>query len=853
MRMIGYGIGTACAFEWRMARWWRRPVLWALALAAVALAASRASAAGPAGQVQIGAEARVADNARCHYSRYVNWRPADGETVALNPPRISWPYWPGWPEDWAPATHTFTLQISREPDCSDAVVEVACPFNFYNTLPELTGAKTWYWRVGYDVGTDAETWSPVRSFVIAEGATVWDRSGLAKPDLEKIGHPRILFTRESLPGLQELARTHPASQAALEAMQENADAILQKPWWDDFPKTDREDEPEQAFYRIAGDLATVCFVWRMTGDARYAGVKERAVTWASYPSGGRASPEGLGGDGSEDATQGNEYLALLFDWLYADLTDAQRNVMIRSLEWRVDHWMNAFAWRSRGRRGMDASAIRGTSLSGCCSSHQFEGSMDTAVCGLVLYEHSPVGREWFDLILNYMIGITCGHGFDEAWNEGAGYGTSKFKWLMNATMYYDTALPEAQLGLNPFYRRIGDWFCRVIPVGMDHHAWGNQRNASRGNHLAHMRKLAFLTGEGRFLLNWQQYGGRVRFRPWIEYVLPAYYPEPEPEAETDPVALFDIGGWAMAASGPPSLRTTYAQGTGFVFQCRPRGGYSHSFNSDNSFQLHAYGQMLNHGGGSSANLDAYAYHTMSHNTILIDGLGQAQPTRGQIFPTYGRIAGFSRGPDYVYVAGDATRCYPEKPGNYRRWGLPLHAVYRERALPHLKRFIRHILFVRNRYFVILDDLACSKPATFTWLYHILPDDPVVFDAETFRMDYRVGEVNVRLQHVAQPGKLALDDRQGENGLTNPFTGEDYREHRKGDILCGHNLWVSNQEPAEEWTFLAVVYPATPGEAMPDIRRIDNATVRVGEDTICFDPESSAASEADFLIDVRAMK
>ena len=180
--------------------------------------------------------------------------------------------------------------------------------------------------------------------------------------------------------------------------------------------------------------------------------------------------------------------------------------------------------------------------------------MDTAVCGLVLYEHSPVGKAWYDLISNFLAGVTCSHGFDEAWNEGAGYGTSKCKWLMNATLYFDTALPEAHLGRNPFYRRLGDWFCRVIPVGMNHHAWGNQANASRGNHLAHMRKFAYLTGEGRFLLNWQEYGGKdfSTFRPWIEYILPAYYNQPTPEPERDAVALFPIDGWAMAASGPPS-------------------------------------------------------------------------------------------------------------------------------------------------------------------------------------------------------------------------------------------------------------------------------------------------------------
>lgn len=962
----------------------------------------------------IGAESVAPINPRSEWSRYVNWRPADGEVVDLNPPRMSWPYNPGFPEDVADAAHEFRLQIADNAQCADPTIDVSCWYNFYNTLPALDSAKRWYWRVGYDVGTAAETWSDARSFTITDGATVWDRAALAEIDLAARGHPRVLLRPERMEALRALAQTDPGSRAAFERIVQVADATIAQPWWSDFPATDREAEPERAFYRIAEDLATVAFAWRITGDDRYAGVVERAVTWASYPPGGRSSPEGLGGDGAEDATQGNEFLALLFDWLYRDLTDEQRAVMIRSLEWRIDHIMNNFSWargaaRTAGSGALlrltwrpgDGSASRTTlppsdewrqfeleipvpegatgvvvepfnyywagtvwwadlsisaapngpnllrngdfsaadgerpagwtansygtagrvaweptggpggkaaiaittpaatdrgawhqtietggartlyvrgwyrtrqaavettrpparingGMAGMIASHQFEAAMDTAVCGLVLAEHSQVGRDWFELTLNYLIGVTCGFGFDEAWNEGAGYGSSKNKWLTNASLYFDTALSGADLGRNPYYSRLGSWLRAVIPVGMNHHAWGNQANASRGNHLATFRKLAYLTGDGRFLYNWRSYGGEGAnaFRPWIEYVLPAYYDEPEAVPESEPVQLFPIDGWAMAASGPPSDPSTYAEGVGVIVQCRPRGGYSHSFNSDGSVQLHAYGQMLNHGGGTSANGDAYAYHTMSHNVVLIDGLGQAQPSSGMRYPTYGHIAGHARGEladggEFVYFAADPTLCYPKEPGNFSRWSLPLHEVYTQRALPYLESYLRHVLFVRNRYFVIFDDLRCSQPATFTWLWHILPDDPLRFDAESFAIDYTVGDVAVRLQQVYRPDALVLDDRQGLDGRVNPITGEDYRPQRQGDIIEGHNLWVSTREPAAEWGFLAVVYPQPPGGAIPEIERLDDRAVRVGDDVICFDPASPAAGEATIVVDPAA--
>jgi hypothetical protein len=164
-----------------------------------------------------------------------------------------------------------------------------------------------------------------------------------------------------------------------------------------------------------------------------------------------------------------------------------------------------------------------------------------------------------------------------------------------------------------------------------------------------------------------------------------------------------------------------------------------------------------------------------------------------------------------------------------------------------------VLFLRGKYFVIFDDLACSRPAVYTWLYHILPDQPIDFDAAEFAVDYLVGDVKVRLQHVARPGQLVLDNRKGLDGLTNPVTGEDYRGYRKGDILCGHNLWISNVKPTAQWSFLAVVYPTPPGGDAAPIQRIDDNTVRVGEDVVCFDSNADAAGDATFVVDAASIR
>ena len=681
-----------------------------------------------------------------------------------------------------------------------------CIRDSYNTLPALKGQSRWYWRVGYDLGTNHARWIPAYSFEIAADSVVWDRSRLANLNFEARDHPRILLRPQDLDKMRRLADTNQDCRELLDRMRKAADKTLLSEWWRSFPETDTR--PAQThFLQIAHELTIVGFLRALTGEPKYDGVKARAVKLASFPKGGLSSPEGAGGDG-EDATQSNELLALLFDWLYPELNEEQRSVMIRSLEWRVNHIMNEFAWKYQG-------LVQVASIGTQAASHQYEAAMDTVAAGLVLLGHSQIGREWSELMLHHLIGITNNFGLDEGWNEGAGYGLSKMKWLLNATIYADTAL-DAELGKNPYYQQIGEYFSRLVPLGLAYSPWGN--NSANPTHLqiktiANFRRLALLTGDGRFLRRWRESGGPSSeawiFRPWIDYVLPFYYRHMAESSEWEPLAVYPAAGYVMAATKAPNDLEAFKESVGIIFQARPAGGYSHSFHSDGSFQLYAYGEQLNHGGGSTANEDAFAYHTISHHTLLIDGLGQVQPSIGQLEPQYSRLAALGHGPGYVYFAADVTRAYPSRPGKYQRWGFPVHAIYAERHLSYLKRFVRNVLFVRGKYFVIFDEVESDRPATYTWLYHILPDS-MRFDPAGFTVQYNVGAVRVKLAHAAQPGGLVLDDRKGTDALVNPITGEDCRRYQKKGPLPAHSLWISNRDQAKSRRFLAVVFPYREG-------------------------------------------
>jgi len=835
----------------------------------------------PGKKVVIGKQAMLPDNPRSHYARYVNDAPVDGETLNLNPPRFRWKYHPDGSQG---GLFQFVFQISSSPVFDRTIVDDTTPFNFYNTIAPLKSRGPFYWRVGYIKGDGSDgrepyRWSPVRSFMIAEDAEIWDRSILAKPDFTQKPHPRIILSDENRTKLLQQVRINSISKEILTAIRLYVDEIMKNDWYINFPASDKEPVQEE-FYLLARGLCYVAFMYRLTGEEKYASVKSRALTLASYPRGGLSSPEPMGESG-EDATQVTEFLALLYDWLYPVLTAPEKKVFINSLEWRIDHFVNNFAWK-RERNGR--RIVTDGSLSTICASHSFEGFWDTFPAALAIYEDSDIARECFHLGVNWMVGVSSSHGFDEGWNEGPSYSNSKFKWLLNALIYLDSVFPEFKVSENPWLQRIGEWFCRVTPVGIKYAPWGhgsNDTNYFLDGRINNFRRLAYLTNNGILLHNWMESGGKEKiskvpreqadsevpsghahiyaFRLWIEFFLTALYESPEEKVEKDPIGFFPLAGWVMAGTKPPSTRECYETSVGMIFQCRPLGGYGHSFANENSFHIYGYGEDLTFGAGTNAyGGRPHAFHTMSHNSILIDGLGQSQPGIPET-PRVGYIRAFQRGNEYVYWAGDAANAYPKHPlkrsGGW--WGR-LDPIYNKRDVRYLTRFIRHVVFLRGKYFIIFDYLASEKSAQYSWLYHILPHNPITVNMDNWTVDYKVGSVPVRIVHIANRKNLEFIDMKGEEGFKNPYTDEDYtndlardKVRQKDELIVGHNIYISNKIKAKEFHFLSVIAPVKPGEDFPKIKHLDDWTVEIDGDIISFNPKTNY--EACLIIDVEAIR
>lgn len=853
--------------------------------------------------VRFGADNLLPDDMRSHYSRSVNFAPADGQSCDLNPPRFRWQYHPTQPG--AGGDYLFTFQVAADKQFKKPLIDIQTEFNFYNTIPPFKGTGPFYWRIGYQDRLNKSApmqWSVIRSFTITKDAKVWDRSMLARPDFASRPHPRILINSQRLPKLHKMIHTDPETRSFFERVQQQADEAIASDWYANMPDSDK-DPASIGYVEMSQDLAAVAFCWRVTGEKKYADIKERALKMAMYPKGGRSSPQDAGGDSAEDSTQTTEALGLMYDWLYQDMTPQQRKDFAASLDWRIEHFVNHFAWKYDVRprpasqpatqatasaptsQAMAAATSRpatrtdrrrpprptathpivyGGSLSTTAGSHQFEGFWDTFPAALAAYEDSPNARLCFALGVNYMVGVGSGHGPDEGWNEGPGYGNSKFAWLTNATSYLDSVFPEFNIGRNPWLIRKGEWFRAVTPVGLQYAPWGHGSNWHtyiENGHLKSYRKLAYITGDGRFLANWLYYADLKDpelsiMRPWIECTLPLWRSRPKPVVKEDPVQLFSLAGWVTALSGSPSDPNTYKHGVGMIFACRPDGAYSHAFACDDSFHIFAYGQDISHAAGTGEK-EADAYQTMSHNTILVDGLGQTQGR--QTVPEFGRILAFGHKDNVVYWCGDATMAYPHVKNRVKTYWGSIDEIYDHRDLAYVTRVNRHVLFVRNKYFVILDDLAASQPAQWTWLYHALTSEESELEPGTGSFRYTIGGVQVYVRQLINLGEMDIQDRQDLDGLKNPLTGEDYtKEIVKAPgfrrYLAKHNLWCTSSQKQPTWRFLSVIYPVAPGSVRPSIQQLDDLTleVKAGGDTDIISFNGETQQPANIIVDLAAI-
>ncbi len=805
-------------------------------------------------------EARIPFNSGWEYATILNWRPGNGLEANINPPRFSWPYLQDTvAEKWdqIPITR-FQFQISGDPSFDELEVDIRdTDVNFYNALKPLP-AGTWYWRVGYGKLPDSR-WSDTRSFVIREDTPSWDRSIIADAAATIAAKPRPRSgpATGSWKELNQALKQDPLTRNRHTLMMQNAERILKLEWWNNFPKTDnlgRQPQNRAEKVRDIGilkDLTNVAYVYRLTGDQKYAGALPRIITMASWPRGGLLSPEGLSGH-TKMPSQAAELFAVVYDWFEEELSPKDRATLKESIRWRLQDMYyddKSIVWQM-GDKGM-----RNYGIAYNGGSHPYQNYAWSMPAILLMAGDLEIADQLTELGLNYLTGVTLQEGPEEGYNEGHGYSNEKAGTLLDAAIVTELLLPELEIGKNPVMNNLVDWFAFLF-CGPETLPWGDSwMRTARAQGGTNLRKLTVLTGSPLAKQLWQErgkgdYSENVRSlynRPWFDFAVWERYREdiaaiPE-EVEISDHLVLKEAGWVFDYSRPILSLDDYKQAVGLQMQMRPRGGYSHSFPSDGSFVWFGHGALLSRGGGwrSWASM-GYSRDAISQNSILINGEGHMnvnpyQPKR----PYIARPLAYERGKEFSYWASELTPGYPDSTG--------------------AKRVLRQVLRV-NDVFIIQDELESAEPATFHWLFHVYQQDVDVRLGQN-QFEYSVDGVRARVQLIA-PGELFMENRMDQEGYKNPVTGKDHypvdmkRAESRGIFkkylsypLQKNNIFVSNTEKASSFSYIAVLSCAPQGGELARVTEL-------GPDHIQVTPASGDAFsvsfrpgvDADYVIDSR---
>ncbi len=439
------------------------------------------------------------------------------------------------------------------------------------------------------------------------------------------------------------------------------------------------------------DMALTC---QLTGDAAYLhAAKKWLLTFGDYP----ADLNGNFCIGAYAVAVASGY-----DMLYSDLTPAERSRLSEHLAAIVE----------RGVKGTTTDWWAGISLS-------HDHWMPVAGLGVgaaALYYENESGPKWLNFFLNMMKNDMSIVGDDGAWTEGA----SNWVYAMCLTyVLFDVNkrvtgedLFQTPMAKNAIAYRMYNWLPDNTYI--DHHdSFRDGRYNVMGSascHLLHKLAHELKDGHAQWLADQEEI---------LDLSLLTQNKPIKSDwtvSKNSMVPALHCVGWnflwydpTVAPTPPDDLpgcrcfpnQGLYIMRTGWrktdvvcAFTCAPVGGhdarkavlagntallanYGHVHAQANSFNIYCNGSFL-------AVAPSYGQlESNLHNTLTIEGACQQRDPRydADLLKT-------DRQPEYTYLVGDATECYPES--------------------IHLNRWRRHLAFLPPNIFVLGDELRVSQ-------------------------------------------------------------------------------------------------------------------------------------------------
>ena len=595
-------------------------------------------------------------------------------------------------------------------------------------------------------------------------------------------HPRVFVTEEGIAALRQRART--THQAMWPRTLDSLHALRHEP-----PASPAQARRAQNQVGIA--LAEAALAYRVEGDPRYLAAARKYLDAAlSYPVWGYTYNKP-----NVDLAAGHLLYGVgwAYDLLYHDLTEAERT-RIRE---RLTAQARLLAAYYEVKPGRTYSYSQ---------NHVFIPMAGLGVAAYALYDEVPEAREWAKLARAIYDRVLATYSPDGYYYEGVEYWVFATPWLVH---YLDAHAHSTGEDLfdRPGFRNMHRYVAHsILPSGRDVFDFGDTFEGSRTRqrigddharthpggrlhlnaNLLYRLASRFRDPEAQGVVRWLEGFGAVNAENfwsllWYDPSVPA-----APMTAMQPWVHFQDHGvvfwrtdWTPAAtafafkSGPPEGHLAAE-----LMRRFPDWHFSmgHAHPDANSFIL--YADSSYHTGDTGY---AGVPMTAHHNTVLVDGKGQAKEGLGHDafagFPyqrmTGIRIAEAKLGRGSAYVRGEAAAAYGPELG--------------------LERFTRHFYLTHPGRITVCDELRTSQPRRFTTLLHA---DERIAPAGERRFTLGTG---LRATVLAP---AAVETRVEPNVLTAPGAPGSVDKGERQER--GQVLSVTTTRPATEARFLTVL-------------------------------------------------
>lgn len=638
--------------------------------------------------------AEIQLNRRVIYPRFrENPKPAGSVLARTNPPVMLCPL-----SGNGPMKYSFRLSQDEQFPEGTTITQENLRYAIFNVHKEL-GNGTWHWQFK----SEKSSWSAVNSFEVTDKVPVFETpSPNTLIGSVPVAHPRVLVNPDELPAfLGRVAKT-PDAQAIIEAADTNITKLppeesvgISKPG-KNFTKAERRklalDASKRLGSRAGAPVELFCQAYVLSGEEKYA---KAAILWANKIAG--YDPNGVSMTNNFGDSELMLVMAMTYDVCYDLLTEKEKEALLTSIQVRgnrfYDRWTNM---------------LEAKIFSGHIWQHILERLFKTSLATL---HDIPEASHWLTYVYEvWLARAPCLGPDDGGWWHGNHYMELNTLTLLDIPLYL-----KQYTGIDyfrsPWYQNNAFWLIYSFPANSYSEGFGNGTEKQFGQKLGmlgYTDVLSRLTGNP--YASW--YSGHQldamskslsdddEFR-WfrLKWILPD---RPSPISELDlPLAR------VFPETGTVNMHTDMTEASHNLMvsmRSSPYGSSGHAHSDQNSFNIQYGGEKLFYNSGYRPSMGVPHYEewfkaSIGHNTVLIDGKGQPIGSS----ESYGWMPRFIHGKRISYSLGDASNAYDNQNQVPQTAGL--------------KRFRRHLIFLRPATVVIYDELEADHDAEWDWLIH----------------------------------------------------------------------------------------------------------------------------------------